>query len=245
MVRTTFSENVAICHSWFLIYHAASGSWILRHAVSACFQCDKINLWVVLNADNSPLTCWTSSVAQRNSNMLSEWSMGLCVFFEVPLILKHFHYCKNQSQFVYRESTVAKTPIMPMQSMASQGNTQTNCLWPLSQPSFFKGCVKQISFMKLCLFIALGGDWMQNEQLIDWLNHIEICSHKVLSDKVWGIGIKGQEQWTVDCIIFRKKLSWPFCPFFWLLITYLNSQNSVQPNTGPKIGAILQTINIS
>ena len=48
--------------------------------------------------------------------------------------------------------------------------------------------------MKLCLFIALGGDWMQKEQLIDRLYHIEICSHKVLSDKVRGIGMKGQEQ---------------------------------------------------
>ena len=53
---------------------------------------------------------------------------GMCVFFEMPLIFDHFHYCKNQIQFVYREYTVAKTPIMPMQSMESQRNTQTNCL---------------------------------------------------------------------------------------------------------------------
>ena len=130
-----FSESFAICCSLFLIYHAASGPWILWHSIFAYFRGDEFNLWGVLNSDNSPLSCWPSSVAQRNSNMLSEWSMGLCVFFELPLIFKRFHYCKNQIRFVYREFTVVKTLIMPMQSMISQRTTQTNCVWPLTQSS--------------------------------------------------------------------------------------------------------------
>ena len=56
MVRTTFFENIAICVSWFLIYHAASEPLILRHSVSGCFQCDEFNLLDVLNADNSHFT---------------------------------------------------------------------------------------------------------------------------------------------------------------------------------------------
>ena len=43
MVRTTFSKNVAICCSLFLIYHTASGPRILKHYVIACFQYDKYN----------------------------------------------------------------------------------------------------------------------------------------------------------------------------------------------------------
>ena len=77
--QDNFSENFAFCCSLFLIYHAASGPWILRHSVIAYFQGDKFNLWGILNSNNSPLTCWTSSVAQRNRKCFQS-GQWVCVF---------------------------------------------------------------------------------------------------------------------------------------------------------------------
>ena len=43
---------------------------------------------------------------------------------------------------------------------------------------------------------------MQKEQIIDKLNHIEIRSDRKSLDIVWRLGMKDQEPWTVDSIIF-------------------------------------------
>ena len=71
------------CLLLFIVLDLSCCFWALNtKAPCHCmFQCDKFNLKGILKADNSPLTCWTSSIAQRSSNLLSDQSgQWVCVF---------------------------------------------------------------------------------------------------------------------------------------------------------------------
>ena len=169
MVKSILSKNDAIQCPLLLIYHTNSPYYIQWHCVIAYLQNNKDNLWGVLDAYNSHPDSinkhsWTNEIWTFFGKWrLWEWWLSLCVFFVMPLISDHFDYCKDKIWLDYTGNTVAKSPITPMQPMASQ-RKHTNPLTTLT--IFFSQTMFNFYWRNSAYLLSQGSNYLHKEHVI-------------------------------------------------------------------------------